>query len=682
MKQTLVTGRLSCHRDGYGFVKPDSGGEDIFIPARRLLSSMHGDRVRVSFNRRRGSDRREGRIVETLERGYTTVVGRYEAAGAGGFIIPDDGRITGAISVAPADRGKARHGDMVVALITAYPDAGRSAAAKVTEVLGRPDDPEVEVLAIARKYGLPHLFPDEVLEEARAVSGAVTDKDLEGRVDLRGETTFTIDGESARDFDDAVSVSREGASIRLRVSIADVSHYVPKGSTLDREAYSRGTSVYFPDRCIPMLPEILSNGVCSLNPREERLTLTVEMLLDQEGEPLETKFYPSVIRSSERLTYTEVRDILSGANPEPAGRIQGLPDQLRVMEELAGRLTAKRRRRGSIDFDLPEPEIVLDLQGRPESIGRAERNQAHRIIEEFMLAANEAVAAFLAEHRIPCIYRVHEPPDPVKLNEFKEFVRPFGIAFRAGSGPVSPGELRRLLEMVEGRPEEKLVNQILLRCMKQARYAADNIGHFGLASPCYLHFTSPIRRYPDLVVHRVLKERLSGGMKKEDARLAAAHMPETAEQSSRRERIAMEAEREIVDLKRLQYMEGRVGEVFAGFITGVASCGFFTELEEFPVEGLVHISALPHDYYILLEKQHALMGERTGRRFRVGDRVTVRVENVSMERKRIGFALAEAAQPVPARRGTRQAKAFPPAPAPFRGARGKGPRPGRPGKKR
>ena len=683
MKRITVTGRLSCHRDGYGFVIPDDGGEDIFIPARYLRESMHGDQVTAGFDARPGHGKREGRIVETLERGYTTVVGRYEASGKVGSIIPDEQRITCDITVSSADRGNARGGEMVVAKIVEYPATGHGARARVIEVLGLPDDPAVEVLTIVRKYGLPHDFPAEVLAEARSVSPLVTEADMDGRTDLRGETTVTIDGETARDFDDAVSVRREGAAIRLRVSIADVSHYVRKGSPLDGEALNRGTSVYFPDRCIPMLPEELSNGICSLNPREERLTVTAEMLFDGEGESGETRFYPSVIRSDERLTYTEVKEILADKNPETMARYRALLDDLRTMEELAGRLTEKRRRRGSIDFDLPEPEIILDLQGRPESIGRAERNLAHRIIEEFMLAANEAVAAFLTERELPCLYRVHEPPDPMKLKDFREFIKPLGLSFRMRGGTVAPTELQRLLVEVNGRPEEKMVNQVLLRCMKQARYDAENSGHFGLASSCYLHFTSPIRRYPDLVVHRILKGYLVGSLKKRDAKKIAAELPDTAEQSSRRERTAMEAEREIIQMKRLQYMEERIGDVFDGFITGVATYGFFVELADLLVEGLVHITALSDDFYNLLEKQHTLLGERSGRRFRIGDQVRVRVDGVSRAKKRIEFSLAdEPGRKAPGRGGRGPSSRVRPSVAGSRPGKGKGVRPARPGKRR
>jgi ribonuclease R len=643
LKKGLISGKLSCHRDGYGFVIPESGGEDVFVPSRYLRDNMHGDRVTVALEKQRSHGKREGRIVETLERAVKHLVGRYHDGGPAGFVVPDEPRITCNISVAAKDRGRARDGEMVVVEITAYPSAGIDARGRVEEVLGMPDDPAVEVLAIVRKHGLPFEFTQEVLAEAVAAAKPVAANDLDGRVDLRDMRTVTIDGETARDFDDAVAVRREAeGSIRLWVSIADVSHYVPIGSYLDREALNRGTSVYFPDRCIPMLPEGLSNGICSLNPGEDRLTVTVEMLFDVSGNAGVNLFYPSVIRSDERMTYTEVKHLLTEEGPRSLPRFLRLLDDLETMEELARRLAAKRKRRGSIDFDLPEPEIILDIHGRPESIGIAERNIAHRIIEEFMLAANEAVACHLAGSRAPCIYRVHEPPDPGVLRDFKEFVGTFGIPFRLKGDTASAMELQHLLSRVEGLPEERMINELLLRCMKQARYGAENSGHFGLASKCYLHFTSPIRRYPDLVVHRILKHILTGQPLDALSYSSGTVTAEVAEQCSRRERAAVEAEREIVDLKRLQYMERHVGDVFEGYITGVAGFGFFVQLSELLVEGLVHVTSLGDDYYRLVEKEHAIIGERSGRRYRVGDRVAVKVAGVAKERKRIDFVPASA----------------------------------------
>lgn len=639
MARYTIKGKLACHRDGYGFVIPDEGGDDIFIPARYLRENIHGDRVVASVEAGHRHGRREGRIIQTLERGFSTLVGRFESGGAGGVVIPDEPRITHPVSIPRNQIGKARNGEVVVVQISAYPSGDRGMVGRIVEVLGLPGDPETEILSIVRKYGLPMVFPSDVIAEAHSVAREPAETDMEGRTDLRGDLTITIDGETARDFDDAVSIRRlDGDVIRLRVSIADVSHYVKESSALDREALSRGTAVYFPDRCIPMLPEELSTEICSLNPGRDRLTVTAELHFDRDGTTIKSLFYPSVICSDERLTYTAVREILADANPDTVARYRRLVADLETMKILSQRLTEKRRQRGSIDFDLPEPEIILDLQGRIESIARAERNLAHRIIEEFMLAANEAVATYLARLDMPCLYRIHEPPDPARLRDFRDFIKAFGFSLRMKGDRVEPSELQRLLASAEGRPEEKMVNELLLRCMKQARYSAENSGHFGLASPTYLHFTSPIRRYPDLVVHRILKGALSGGLKKREKAKTAAGLPVIAEETSRRERTAMEAEREIVDLKRLEYMESRVGDVFDGFVTGVASYGFYVELAELPVEGLVHVTVLGDDYYRLAEKLHSLVGERSGRAYRIGDRVSVRVDAVSRERRRVQFS--------------------------------------------
>ncbi len=640
-KVDVLTGRLSCHRDGYGFVTPEEGGDDIFVPARFLRENMHGDKVAVRVETDKGFGKLEGRIIRTLERGYSRIVGRFEASKNFGYVVPDEQRINHDIYIPPSAYGKAKSGQSVVVEITAYPAAHRNPEGRIVEVLGWPDDPEVEVKTILAKFELPNVFSSGALEEARAIPEVPKAADIRGRIDLRGNPTVTIDGETARDFDDAVSVKKEnGDLVRLWVSIADVSHYVKEGSMLDMDAYVRGTSVYFPDRCIPMLPEQLSNGICSLNPHVDRLAMTAEMLFDSCGGMIESRFYPSVIRSGARLTYTLVRDMLENSSHGDSGKNVELEEHLLLMKELALRLMEKRRKRGSIDFDLPEPEIILDLQGQTEAILKAERNIAHRIIEEFMLAANEAVASYIESRDVPSLYRVHENPDPVKLKDFKEFIFNFGYEFPMKDDRVNPGELQRILRQAEGRPEEKMVNGVLLRCMKQARYSMENLGHFGLASSCYTHFTSPIRRYPDLVVHRLLKAVLTGKLKKAGSEKLEQTLPETAAHTSRRERVAMEAEREIVELKKLQFMKDKTGEEFDGFISGVTSFGFFVELMEYFVEGLVHVSTLRRDFYHYAEKQHSLVGENTGETFRIGDMVRVRIAQVSPEKKQIDFILA------------------------------------------
>lgn len=637
----LVTGRLSTHPDGYGFVIPDNGSDDIYIPARYLQGNMHGDLVEARIEYLKRSGKKEGRIVRTIERGVKRVVGRYRSERGIGTVIPDEQRITRQVVIPRNAAGEARDGQVVVAELTSWPTERQQAAGRITEILGWPDDPEVEARSIIAKYELPSTFPAEVLAEARAVPQLVPPSDHKGRVDLRGQITVTIDGETARDFDDAVSVRREsGDDIRLWVSIADVSHYVKPDSPLDREAYLRGTSVYFPDRCIPMLPEELSNGICSLNPDVDRLTLTAEMLFDTDGTIKAATFYPAIIRSAARLTYTIVRDILVDRGEEQLAAYRHLVGDLEVMKELALRLMDKRRKRGSIDFDLPEPQIVLDLQGHTEAIVKAERNLAHRLIEEFMLAANEAVAAHIEQRSMPSLYRVHEPPDPAKLADFAEFIFNFGYQLRVTEDGVAPRELQQLLDDAAGKPEERMINEVLLRCMKQARYSHENLGHFGLAARSYTHFTSPIRRYPDLVVHRILKEVLTGRVSAKLVSRLEATLPTTADQTSKRERIAMEAEREIVALKKVQFMQGKIGETLDGYITGVSSFGFFVELIEFYVEGMVHVSTLKNDYYDYLEKQHALVGQRSRETFRIGDKVRVLVAAVSLERRQVEFVLS------------------------------------------
>lgn len=642
-----LSGTLSVHRDGFGFVAPDGGGEDIFIPARYLRANLHGDKVEVEIVRAGRGGKSEGRITATREQAVRRVVGLYRLRTDGALVQPDDERLPWLV-IPQASRGAAREGEVVVAELVSYPTDQQPPLGKVVEVLGAPDDPEVELLTVIRKFELPYQFPPAVLQYAKRVSPVVTAEDIQGRVDLRGLTTVTIDGETARDFDDAVSIRREGANIRLWVSIADVGHYVVPGSPLDKEAYLRGTSVYFPDRCIPMLPEELSNGICSLNPRVDRLTMTAELLFNAAGEQLAAAFYPSVINSDARLTYTLVSRIVEHDDRDAKAEHAPLVADLLVMKELALSLAAMRAERGSIDFDLPEAEIVIGLSGAPEAILRAERNLAHRIIESFMLAANEAVALKLSEAAPASLYRVHELPDQEKLAAIASFFSQLGFPELAVNEPVRPRAIQALLAHVAGHPEERLINRMLLRSMKQARYAAENLGHFGLAAPCYTHFTSPIRRYPDLVVHRILTWLLqqpgaaTGKRRAGGAPFAGfpAVLAEIGEHTSKRERVAMEAEREIVELKKVQLMADRVGEEFAGFVSGVSAFGFFVELEELFVEGLVHISTLPPDSYRFIENEQTLVGEQRRIRFRIGDPVRVTVAAVSRERRQIDFVLA------------------------------------------
>lgn len=641
LKMNLVVGKVKCHPDGYGFVIPETEGEeDIFISSRNLKEAIHGDRVvaRVESIRRKG---REGKVIRILERGFRKVVGKFMKAKHYSYLIPEDERILQEIYIPEGETKRARLNQIVVAEITQYPTERARIEGRVTHILGYPGDPEVEPQIIIHKYDLPHRFSSAALKEARGLPPTPSFYEYQDRVDLRGIPTFTIDGENARDFDDAVSIEMEKDGVKLYVSISDVSHYVNEGSPLDEEAFLRGTSVYFPDRAISMFPPELSNEICCLHPKVDRLTLTVELRYGGNGDEREVRFYPSVICSNERLTYTIVKRILVDEDDGLRKRFHPLLPALEQMAFLSQKLRQRRMERGTIDFDLPDPEIILNLQGEAEEIIRAERNLAHQIIEEFMIAANEAVAHFLEGNGFPSIYRIHQPPGREAIDEFRRFVSHLGYKMRKDSDH-SPEELQKVLLEAKGRPEEKVVNKILLRSMKWAKYSAINLGHFGLASEAYTHFTSPIRRYPDLIVHRLLKRILS---KKEgeisvvtDSTLRE-ELAKKADHLSQRERVAMEAEREILDRYRVRFMKEKIGEEFEGVISGVTAFGFFVELKDTFVEGLVRVTGLHDDYYQYHEKQYCLVGERTHRAFRIGDGVKVRVDRVDVERRHIDFGL-------------------------------------------
>jgi ribonuclease R len=632
----LVVGRVKCHPDGYAFVIPEEEGqEDIFIGARNLQEAMHGDRVvaRVESVRKKG---KEGRVIRILERQLRKVVGKFMKGKNYSYVVPEDERVLQEIYIPEGETKRARLNQIVVVEITQYPTERARPEGRVTHILGYPDDPEVEVQVILHKYDLPHRFSSGALEETKRFSLIPSPQECSERVDLRGIPTFTIDGEKARDFDDAVSIEEEkDGGMTLYVSISDVSHYVKEGSALDEEAYVRGTSVYFPDRAIPMFPPDVSNQVCCLQPEVDRLTLTVELRYNVRGENRGVRFYPSVIHSDERLTYTIVKRILVDGDLDLKERYGALVPSLEVMAVLCRELRRKRIERGTIDFDLPEPEVILNLQGETEEIIRAERNLAHQIIEEFMIAANEAVARFMEEKRLPFIYRIHEPPGREAIEEFRRFVSYLGYKMGKDSN-ASPKEFQKILASVKGKAEEKVVNNILLRSMKWAKYASRNQGHFGLASEAYTHFTSPIRRYPDLIVHRLLKRALA----KKEGKVSEEELTKRADHLSRRERVAMEAEREIVARYRIRFMKERIGDVFEGVISGVTAFGFFVELTDIFVEGLVRVTSLHDDYYQYHEKRYCLVGERTHKTFRIGDKVSVRLERVEVERRHLDFGLA------------------------------------------
>jgi len=638
-----IIGHVQVHRDGYGFLLPeDPGLADVFLSRRELHGLMHRDRVALHLPRKERGRTRGSRRIQVLERAYRQVVGRYEEGAKYDWVIPEEERLLERLRIPKKAAAGARKNKVVLAEITRYPTPQEGPEGRILKVLGDADDPRLDSEILIHQYDLPDAFPPSVLEEASAIPQAVSEGAVVGRKDLRALNSFTIDGETARDFDDAVAISREtGGNLKIWVSIADVSHYVKEGSALDQEAFRRGTSVYFPERVLPMFPPPLSNEICSLNPGEDRLCLTAAMEFNGKGEVVQTDFFPSVIRSQGRLTYTMVKEMLLEGKEDLQDRYPFIYGDLQAMAELCRRLRAKRMERGSIDFDLPEPEVFLDVQGRIEQIVKAERHIGHQIIEEFMIAANEAVAHFLGPRRAPSLYRVHEAPEEKKMQEFREFVEHLGYPFPLGI-KIRPKAFQGLLERVRGKPEEKSVNYLLLRSMKLARYSEQNLGHFALAADHYLHFTSPIRRYPDLGVQRILKEVLRhGGMTEKRLKHWEKKLPEIAEHSSQRERVAMEAEREMVDRKKVHFMRDKVGQEFNGYISGVHPFGIFVELEDFFVEGLVHLTRLPEDHYEYLETQHSLLGRHGNRLFRLGNRVRVRVEAASPERRRIDFGLVQ-----------------------------------------
>ena len=648
-KMDLETGIFQAHPSGYGFVIPEKKGKpDVYISARSRLDAMDGDKVvaRVSppVGRKKTEGKREGVIIRILERAHTRVVGTYELPEARpsaiGFVTSSNPRITQDVLISRENVNNAKPGDIVSAEIIAYPLRGRPPEGRIVRVIGRPGQPGIDSELIIEQYELPVEFSLATLREAGEIPQQVTTKMHRGRHDLREQPTVTIDGETARDFDDAISIEKIRAGYRLWVHIADVAHYVKEGSYLNEEAYQRGTSVYLPDRAIPMLPTALSNGICSLNPNVDRLTLTCEMDISPEGDILKYNIYESVINSNERMTYTAVREILVDKDPSQRKRYAALLTEFELMAELMEVLRSKRSKRGSIDFDLPEPQIVLDLQGRMTEIIRAERNMAHQIVEEFMLAANETVAGHIEKKESPFIYRIHEEPAEEKLADLIEFLATLGIALPAVK-KLKPLHLQKALAKAKGTPEETLINTVLLRTMKQARYSAENVGHFGLAADTYTHFTSPIRRYPDLIVHRILKADMQGKLK--DAAYTAhlaETLPEAAAHCSIRERTAMEAERDVITMLKLEYMKDKLGEVYDGIVTGVTQFGLFVQLRELFVEGLVHVSTLTDDYYHYVEKLHCLRGERRKCVYRIGDAIRVRVDRVDTVRKRIDFSLA------------------------------------------
>ena len=645
-----LTGIFSGNARGFGFVTVEGQEQDVFIPEEKTGGALHGDKVQIFIEREAGAKgRAEGAVLRILEHANREVVGFYQKNKTFGFVIPDNRRIAMDIFIPQGQDMGAVTGHKVVVRITEFGDGRKKPEGKIVEILGHVNDPGTDILSLVRAYGLPEQFPEEVLREAGQAPD-VSEGDLAGRLDLRDLPTVTIDGEDAKDLDDAVTLEMNSAgNYILGVHIADVSHYVREGSALDAEAFRRGCSVYLVDRVIPMLPHSLSNGICSLNAGEDRLALSCIMEITPDGTITDHRIAETVVRVDRRMTYTAVNAILTDGGIEPDGSGGSCPEaeayrefvpMFLKMRELADILRARRRRRGAIDFDFPESKILLDGEGRPLAIEPRQRNAATKLIEDFMLAANETVAEDYFWQALPFLYRTHDRPDPEKIKALGIFINNFGYHIRMQQGEIHPKELQKLLDKLEGTSEEALLSRLVLRSMKQARYTTDCSGHFGLAARYYTHFTSPIRRYPDLQIHRIIKENLRGGLAEGRRAHYEAILPQAAIQSSALERRAEEAERETEKLKKCQYMSRFVGEEFAGVISGITNWGFYVELPN-TVEGLVRMSDLADDYYIFDEKNYELVGERTRKTYKLGQSVRVTVSGTDPVLRSVDFVLAE-----------------------------------------
>jgi ribonuclease R len=645
-KLDLIPGVVLANADGYGFLRPDEGGEDLYLSPYQMRSVLHGDRVLASVVGVDRRGRRQGAIVEVLQRRSPRLVGRVVVENGVTLVVPDDRRLHQDVMIAPGKEHGARSGQIVVAEITDPPTGYRGPLGIIRAVLGERLQPSLLVDMAIASYDLPHEWPPEVLRDAEEVEPEVTAAEREGRIDLRKLSLVTIDGADARDFDDAVYAEpKRGGGWRLVVAIADVSHYVPVDSALDKEAYERSTSTYFPGFVVPMLPETLSNGICSLNPKVERLCMVCDMQISAEGEVIRCKFYDAVMRSHARLTYDRVWQAIGLKDPDARDELADLLPQLENLHALYKALAEQRRRRGAIDFETAEVKFRLDVTGEVQAVGAVQRNDAHKLIEECMIAANVQAALFLSKRKIPALYRAHEPPPAEKYEDLQQFLREFKLRMPPVED-VKPGDFSDVLRMVKDRPERELIQSVLLRSQSLAAYQPDNRGHFGLALEAYAHFTSPIRRYPDLLVHRAIRYALTGG-KPSSYHYTEAAMAAMAVHCSQRERRAEEAERDVDERFRCAWMAKHVGEEFDGVVTGVTSFGLFVELDESKVSGLVHISQLSNDYYHFDPIRHLLKGERTGAQFRLGDHVRVQVLRASLEDRKIDFRLVQAGKKKP-----------------------------------
>lgn len=639
----MATGTFIGHARGFGFVTPDAGGEDIFIPASETMGAMQKDRVLYKvLHRAEKGKKADGVVVRILERGQQRIVGTFEAGSKGyGFVVADDKKIAKDIFISGENTKGAVTGHKVVVEITDYGEDRRNPEGKVVEILGHVNDPGVDILSVIRRYELAVEFPEEVYAEIEHLGTEVAEADKKGREDLRDLLTITIDGEDAKDLDDAISLKKLGnGNFELGVHIADVSHYVRENTALDKEAYARGTSVYLVDRVIPMLPHKLSNGICSLNPHVDRLALSCLMELNGKGEVVSHRIAESVINSDYRMTYTAVREILEDETPALLEQYAEILPMLEDMEQLRQILGEKRRKRGSVNFDLPESKIILDENGKPVEIKPYERSIATNMIEEFMLVCNETIAENSFWQEMPFLYRSHQEPDEEKLEKMEQFLRGFGYYLRKKDGEIHPREIQKVLQKAEGTDEERIITRMVLRSMMQARYTAENGGHFGLAAKYYCHFTSPIRRYPDLEIHRMIKKMLHGELDEKSSAYYRRKMPDWAKHCSKQERIAEDAERDTDALKKVEFMEDKVGRIYEGIISGVTNWGIYVELPN-TIEGMVALSQMDDDYYEFDEKKMQVFGKCTKKSYRLGDKAVVSVAKVDRTMGTIDFAFAE-----------------------------------------
>lgn len=638
-----LRGVYQAHPRGFGFVTIEGETDDIFIPEKETNGALHGDMVEILLTASPEGKRKEGKIVKIAERGTAKIVGLYQVAKGKhyGFVIPDNQRFLQDIFV-PEERAKgAVDGHKVVVELTSYGSDNAKPEGKIVEILGHVNDPGVDIMSIVKSYDLPVEFPEKVMNQAERVPEEVSDADMAGRKDLREWVMVTIDGEDAKDLDDAVSLTRteDGKNWILGVHIADVANYVQERSALDREALHRGTSVYLADRVIPMLPHRLSNGICSLNAGVDRLAMSCIMTVDAKGDVIDHEICESVIRVNERMSYTSVKKILEDHDEEETTRYIDLVPMFEEMEQLAGILRNRRHQRGSIDFDFPESKIMLDEEGHPMEIRSYDRNVATKIIEDFMLLANETVAEEYYWREIPFVYRVHETPDEDKIKKLAILINNFGYSLHI-SDEVRPGQIQKLLAKIQGTPQETMISRLALRSMKQARYTPENDGHFGLAARYYTHFTSPIRRYPDLQIHRIIKDDLRGRMNEKKMEHYQTILPEVTRQASETERRAEEAERETIRLKKAEYMEAHIGEVFEGVISGITNWGIYVELSN-TIEGLVHVANMYDDHYDYYEDRYEMVGEHTGKTYKLGETVYVRVIDADCLTRTIDFEMAD-----------------------------------------